>query len=244
MRVVNLKLWTVCNYQVAIPWINTSGNTETLGCKFNTDLWWWENKGSLWGASRSYRPQPRFALTWFYFSQELSPSARKRLPWQDPQRLDSPFIWLWFTRPSDGGFWWGGWSLPLCCGLTPFYYKQQTHRSTVSTGDSTFLKNVQQWHDRWSLAGAHDASDMPVRGTATFETTLNRTWLAACNSTCVKIMIFVAFVHGRFCKASWQQHFSSALNLLPTESSNGTINALQFTGTLTSEVAFPSSYWG
>lgn len=137
MRVVNLKLWTVCNYQVAIPWINTSGNTETLGCKFNTDLWWWENKGSLWGASRSYRPQPRFALTWFYFSQELSPSARKRLPWQDPQRLDSPFIWLWFTRPSDGGFWWGGWSLPLCCGLTPFYYKQQTHRSTVSTGDST-----------------------------------------------------------------------------------------------------------
>lgn len=112
MREVNLKLWTVCNYQVAIPWINTSGNTETLGCKFNTDLWWWENKGSLWGASRSYRPQPRFALTWFYFSQELSPSARKRLPWQDPQRLDSPFIWLWFTRPSDGGFWWGGEACP------------------------------------------------------------------------------------------------------------------------------------
>lgn len=31
---------------------------------------------------------------------ELSPPS---LPWEDPQRLCSPFIWLWFTRPSEVG---------------------------------------------------------------------------------------------------------------------------------------------
>lgn len=31
---------------------------------------------------------------------ELSPPS---LPWEDPLRLCSPFIWLWFTRPSEVG---------------------------------------------------------------------------------------------------------------------------------------------
>lgn len=71
---------------------NSYKNPETLG-KFSSV----QNKSCLWGASLCATTQ--FALTWFHFSQELSPLARLSLPWQNPQRLDFPFIWLWFTRP-------------------------------------------------------------------------------------------------------------------------------------------------
>lgn len=68
-------------------------NIETLGRKFSSV----RNKSCLWAASLCCTTQ--FTLTWFHFSQELSPLARLSLPWQNPQRLDFPFIWLWFTRP-------------------------------------------------------------------------------------------------------------------------------------------------
>lgn len=138
--VIDLKRSTVRDYLRGV-----SGNTEAPGCKFDTDLWWWENKRlaveeHLFTADHSHS----FALTWFYFSQELSPSARKSLPWQDPQRLDSSFIWLWFTRPSDGGREGGmedaGWNLPPLHSTSSGFTtnKQQTHGSTLSTGDYTF----------------------------------------------------------------------------------------------------------
>lgn len=79
--------------KVQFTYIPFNFNTETLDCKFITV----EPKISLWWASLCCTTQ--FTLTWFHFSQELSPLARSSLPWQNPQRLDFPFIWLWFTRP-------------------------------------------------------------------------------------------------------------------------------------------------
>lgn len=117
--------------------------------------------------------------------------------------------------------------------------KANTRIHTVNSGFHMF-KNEQRWRDGWELVRAQHASDMRVRGPAIkppFETTLNRTSATA-----------KAKKNPEFCNVYWQQHqhsfFPSAWNLLPTESSSGTIKSLQFTGTLTSEVAFPSSYWG
>lgn len=81
------------NYNVHKLFSISCRNAETLGCKFSPV----RKKSCLWRASLFCTTQ--FTLTWFHFGQELSPLARLSLPWQNPQRLDFPFIWLWFTGP-------------------------------------------------------------------------------------------------------------------------------------------------
>ena len=68
--------------------------------------------------------------TWFYFSQKLSFLERLSLSWQDPQRLDSPFIWLWYMAIR--------WRLPIYL----FYNKQHTR---IQTADEEFRCN--SWRD-------------------------------------------------------------------------------------------------
>lgn len=103
-------------------------NTETLGCQFSS----FQNNPSVWGALLCCTT--RFTLTWFHFSQELSPLARLSLLRQNPQRLDFPFIWLWFTRP----FW-------PSSQFTYFYHK---HIDPQVKCRFNSLKGIQQWQLR------------------------------------------------------------------------------------------------